>query len=286
MNSIQKDHSRKVLAKLNKQLEAVLSSNNTISLLEIDLIKEDLRALYELVDSIDDIPMQNITTSSNAVDEIDKEINDLLDVAKLEFENDDSEIDDQIKEQESALDEQNDDDKHLPEIPKEEEITTIHDDIDNKLTNESRSEEKDAENIIDVDNNKAEVSETIAVDKPIENKGKDTKKTVHILDVEPEDEEFENNESKPEELLPSTINLKPIKSLKTGIGINDKFMIINDLFEGSSKYFNSSIIKLDSLEDGVQALYMLGDMKDENLWETKDEVFQTFKKYIERRYVK
>ena len=112
-------------------------------------------------------------------------------------------------------------------------------------------------------------------------------KTIHVLDIMPEEDEADEKTDKVKEevLLARSLKLKPIKNLISGIGINDRFMITNDLFEGITKEFNASVKKLDSQKDMQQALYLLSDMKDENLWESEDKVFQIFKTYIERRYI-
>ncbi len=276
MSNTIKNQGKTVLAKLNRQLEALLDSNNSNSQIEIDLAKDNLRILYDLIDALNDKLDHKTIVTSKEVDIIDDEINNLLDIANAEFEKENEDIDIQIKEQEIALEEQNDNNNREPEIPKETEIIKVHDDI-NKELNKIESNEP----ILPV------IKET-PIDRIEEKEIKEniSEKTVHILDVLPEDEEFEEDNSEEGTLIPSTIKLKPIKSLKTGIGINDKFMITNDLFEGSSKFFNSAINKLDSLQDTKEALYLLSDMKDENLWEIDDNVFNTFKKYIERRYTK
>ncbi len=276
MSNTIKNQGKTVLAKLNRQLEALLDSNNSNSQIEIDLVKDNLRVLYDLIDVLNDKLDHKSIVTSKEVDIIDDEINNLLDIANTEFEKENEDIDIQIKEQEIALEEQNDNNDREPEIPKETEIIKVHDDINKELNK--------IENIEPIEPTIEETPIDRIEEK--EMKGDISEKTVHILDVLPEDEEFEEDDSEEGTLIPSTIKLKPIKSLKTGIGINDKFMITNDLFEGSSKFFNSAINKLDSLQDTKEALYLLSDMKDENLWEIDDNVFNTFKKYIERRYTK
>jgi len=350
MSSKQIDHSTQLLAKLSSQIDNLLSYDDKAPQIEIDIIKENIRTLYDIIDNFNNTTFAVVTNQN--IEDIDKEINDLLDIAESEFNNEEEKIEEQIAEQEIVLEEQYIDDKQEPEIPKEEEINRIHDElvedkkkadakvkadeiayrkeieervrkqldkekeaelakqkaIEDKVVQQLAKEKEEAiqkakdveiakQKIIDekvAQQLAKEKEDEAAKQKAIEEKAKEAskptniygepKKTVHVLDVLPEDELEEDSNAAP--LMPSTIKLKPIKSLKNGIGINDKFMIINDLFEGRTKNFNKAINKLDTLTDTQEALFLLGDMKDENLWEAQDAVFKSFKMYVERRYAK
>jgi len=400
MSSNKKDHSARLLSKLNNQLEKLFSHTDNAPKIEIDIIKENLRHLYDLIDSYNTTTMDAPIVTNQHIEDIDNEINNLLDIADSEFAIEDQKIEKQIAEQEIVLEEQYKDDKHEPEIPQEKEITKLHDELTERVESEASKEvqrakekeialQKEIEKKVEIQLAKEKAEQQKEIDKQValllakekedlikqqniarqkaieekvalqlaeENEGKiqkdkeekahqkaieekvaaqlakekadearkakeekeqqeaieekvalqlakdkklqsindqqeeskvdtDIKKTVHVLDVLPDDD-FEETESNSAPLLPSKIKLKPIKSLKNGIGINDKFMIINDLFEGRAKDFNKALTKLDSLKDTQAALFLLGDMKDENLWETQDNVFKTFKMYVERRYTK
>ena len=281
MNIAKKDHIKNQLLKLNQQIEKLLLINDNAHQIEIDIIKENLRSLYDSIDTFNDNIEVNPVVNADNIDKIDDEINELIDFANSQFE--DQEIEKQIKEQEIVLEEQNEDDKREPEIPEEKEIIEVHQKIDQKL--EATNKDETSTPITEVNiTSKTEEKEKVKEEKESTPES-NTKKTIHILDVAPDENEFDDD-SESERLLPSTIKLKPIKSLKSGIGINDKFMISNDLFEGRTSEFNEAIKRLDSLKNSQEALYLLGDMKDENLWEIDDNVFQVFKKYVERRYAK
>jgi len=342
MSSKQIDHSTQLLAKLSSQIDNLLSYDDKAPQIEIDIIKENIRTLYDIIDNFNNATSAVVTNQN--IEDIDKEINDLLDIAEAEFNNEEEKIEEQIAEQEIVLEEQYIDDKQEPEIPKEEDINKIHNElveenkkaeakvkadeiayrkeieervkkqlekekeaelakqkaIEDKVVQQLAKEKEEAQQKAKEDEIAKQktidkqVAQQLAKEKEIVEKAKETskstntgdeiKKTVHVLDVLPEDELEEDSNAAP--LMPSTIKLKPIKSLKNGIGINDKFMIINDLFEGRAKEFNKAINKLDTLTDTQEALFLLGDMKDENLWETQDAVFKSFKIYVERRYAK
>ncbi len=310
MSTVHKNHGKKLLSILNEQITSLLSYEDYTPQIEIDIVKDNMRKLYECIDSINSSVAVTNNISHKNVEDIDKEINDLLDNAQAQFQKEDEQIEQQIKEQEVALEEQSIEDSIEPEIPNEEEIIKVHEEIDTAIITNELTEEISNEIIEET----APVVEAKVEEAPVEKakdkvettpfaeasevekeeivkttpfaKASEVKKTVHVLDVMPEEEPVEeDNNVKKDVLLAKSLKLKAIKSLKTGIGINDKFMIINDLFEGRAKEFNAAANKLDSQEDMQQALYLLDDMKDENLWESDDRVFKIFKKYIQRRYI-
>ncbi len=294
MNKVHKNHGKKLLSILNEQITSLLSYEEHTPQIEIDIVKDNMRKLYEFIDSINNSVAVSSNMSHKNVEDIDKEINDLLDNAQAQFQKEDEQIEQQIKEQEVVLEEQNIEDFIEPEIPNEEEIIKVHEEIDVVAETEAEVEtevEDEIEDEVEVETeieveDEIEVETEAVVEVEVEEPKVESKKTIHVLDVAPEEEfEEEDDNVEKEVLLAKTLKLKPIKSLKSGIGINDKFMIINDLFEGRAKDFNAAIKKLDSKEDMQQALYLLGDMKDENLWESDDRVFKIFKKYIQRRYI-
>jgi hypothetical protein len=274
MNSLQKKHPIELIDSIKVQLEKLVNYEQEAPLIEVDIVKENLRNLYEMVD--------NMFSSSNdfiqpevAVDAVDKEIEDLLNEASKEFK---QEVDTQIKEQEEILDEQLEAEDEKPEVLKEniEEIAAaIEDEIEavkEEMVEEPKIETPKPPKIAKAE--KPSVDKAENVDK--------SKKIVHVLDVEADEEDDEEEEKS---LMGQKLKKKAIKSLKQGIGINDKFMIINDLFEGRAKDFNAAIKELDNQKDRQSAIFLLEDMKDENLWESKDSAYIQFKSYIERRYM-
>lgn len=270
MNPIHKNHTIELVNDIKEQLEKVLKYEQKIPLIEVDIVKENIRTLYEIVDSMGTTSAKPVTTDSALVNEIDKEIESLLDRASKEAD----ETKDLIQKQEEVLNEQIEEEEDIqPEVTEEvveEIISTIENEVVEEVKKTSEPEK------IMVEDKKAEIDEK---PKPIEN----GQKIVHVLDVEPEDEDDEDDEDK--SLMGDRLKKKAIKSLKQGIGINDKFMIINDLFEGRAKDYNAAIKELDNQKDQQSAIFLLEDMKDENLWESKDRAYIQFRNYIERRYM-
>ena len=145
MSKVHKNHGKKLLSILNEQITSLLSYEEHTPQIEIDIVKDNMRKLYEFIDSINSSVALTNNISHKNVEDIDKEINDLLDNAQTQFQKEDEQIEHQIKEQEIALEEQNIDDFIEPEIPNEEEIIKVHQEIDtaiitNKITEEIAKE--------------------------------------------------------------------------------------------------------------------------------------------------
>ncbi len=284
MGTINKEQSIELASKIKRQIEVLASYEQDIPQIEIDIIKENIRNLYTVVTDFQ--VFEKTITDNTQAEYIDDEINSLLDEASQQFE---EEKEKQIIEQETVLEEQAIEEKDNPEIPDEKTIAKVHEEIE-----EERLKAKE-ESIKEKVKSVAKVEEKVEIEKPgpkasseadlkVKIEPKETKKTlrekkVYVLDVQPDEIEED------EDFKTSKINIKPIKNLASGIGINDKFMFINDLFEGDAKSYNKYIKKLDLMDNLQEALYLLGDMKDENLWDTNDSVFHQFKIYIERRFL-
>jgi len=285
MSTINKEQSLELASIIKKQVEILASYEQNIPQIEIDIAKENIRSLYDIISSFHIV--EKPSQYNVQVEAIDDEISNLLDEASQMFE---QEKEKQIIEQETVLEEQALEEKIEPDIPDEKTMAEVHEEIKveeenleakaNLSAKQGESVKDEVEVKIEKPGPKASSEEELKVKlKPKEAEKLLGEKTVYVLDVEPdeidEDEEFKN----------SKIIKKPIKSLKAGIGINDKFMFINDLFEGNAKLYNKNIKKLDAKENLQEALYLLADMKDENLWDTNDSVFHQFKIYIERRFI-
>jgi len=72
--------------------------------------------------------------------------------------------------------------------------------------------------------------------------------------------------------------------LKILIGINDKFLFINELFDGALKEYNEAIEKLNGCQDSREALEMLEELRLKNLWEFSSPTFQKLKGILEEFY--
>ena len=77
----------------------------------------------------------------------------------------------------------------------------------------------------------------------------------------------------------------PISDLKAAIGINEKFLFINELFKGKLDEYKNAIEHLNNLESFNKAIQYLNQLKDSYEWEEDTEAFLKLYDFIHRRYL-
>ena len=75
-----------------------------------------------------------------------------------------------------------------------------------------------------------------------------------------------------------------VRDLKSVIGINDKFLFVNELFGGSMEKYNKSIENLNDLKTLNGALIYLNELKIELQWNSSNEAYQKLKELISRKF--
>ena len=85
--------------------------------------------------------------------------------------------------------------------------------------------------------------------------------------------------------ISARIKSNPIGDLKKAIGINEKFALINELFEGDINAYNESIEVLNTAPDEAQALtYLNQRLASKYGWDQRGEAFMKLRGLVERRY--
>ena len=80
--------------------------------------------------------------------------------------------------------------------------------------------------------------------------------------------------------LEAKISSRPVTSIKSAIGINDKFQYIRELFEGNAESFNKTVDELDALNNLNEAVdYLKNNFK----WK-KNETSLKFVALVKRRF--
>lgn len=77
---------------------------------------------------------------------------------------------------------------------------------------------------------------------------------------------------------------KQIQDIKSAIGINEKFLFINELFGGNMQKYNQSIEKLDFAATKEEAAQIIGELETELKWDPESEARQKLLLFIDRRY--
>ncbi|MFH0866773.1 MAG: hypothetical protein V1904_11300 [Bacteroidota bacterium] len=93
------------------------------------------------------------------------------------------------------------------------------------------------------------------------------------------------SDSHTEKSIASKLQKNPIKDMKTAIGINEKFMFINELFEGSLQKYNENINSLNSQKSKTDALKLMELLKNEYSWKADSDAYTALAELVLRRYL-
>jgi hypothetical protein len=75
-----------------------------------------------------------------------------------------------------------------------------------------------------------------------------------------------------------------VKDLRTAIGINDKFLLVNELFSGSMEKYNKSIENLNDLKTLNGALIYMNELRIELQWNSSNEAYKKLLELVHRKY--
>lgn len=84
--------------------------------------------------------------------------------------------------------------------------------------------------------------------------------------------------------LAEKLQKKPIADLRAAIGLNQKFLFMNDLFEGENSTYNEAIAKLNAFSNVDEAKNYLLELGTRYKWTLENENVLTFTELVERRY--
>jgi len=81
---------------------------------------------------------------------------------------------------------------------------------------------------------------------------------------------------------------QPISDLKEVIGVNEKFLFINELFDGNIQAYNDAVARLNSMEDAQKAFDYLNSLGMEYAWDASRsaDTIEKLATLIQRRYIR
>ena len=84
--------------------------------------------------------------------------------------------------------------------------------------------------------------------------------------------------------LAAKLQQAPGRDLKSVIGINDKFLFVNELFGGSMEKYTKSIENLNDLKTLNGAMIYLNELKIELQWNSSNEAYLKLKDLVSRKF--
>ena len=249
-DSIKKE-SKELVNLIFNQTHKLLDYEQDIPQIEIDIVKEKIRKLYDNLDGLIDTKVQ---TNSQIIDEsieesLDKQVTDLLNEADSLFEENIQQLNHQIEEQEEQ---------------KEKPVIQFHNSEKETIpTNEAKIETKQ------IPFEQTEI-ESLKVNNNIQLEQEPTPKQVSQVETPSIGDQLQN---------------KTIKSLKSAIGINDKFQFINELFDGSMKSYNLFIDELELSSNGTEAIRVFKEISTKSQWDEENLAYIQLLEYVNRRFL-
>lgn len=272
---LSKEKITRQLELINEQFSYIKINQGLIPQIEIDLLKKNTQKLYELLLELDKVNKQVYGNKEikeetpelvKEIIEIEKQpsiiVNDEVRDVNFELQAKDSENDNTVNQGSSDLNEIEVIFTPEPKAIVQEKVFEIQEDEVPRKTSS-----KKAHVVADLFGNS---QQTIA------DKYKSETKSLN--------EKIQKNKS--EKSIGHRLQQNPIKDLKTAIGINEKFLFINELFKGNMKEYNETIISLNACEVREEALNILSSLADKYSWEDEMVAYLTLKDFVERKFLK
>ena len=305
-----------LLNKMSNQIRFLIRNEEPMSQLDLDLMMKNTRKLYDTLCSIDvkeeDISLQDNETTSQQVED-DESLQDYKTTSQ-QVEEDESLQDykttsQQVEEDDllthSLIDSVTpEDDDHVDMVwdftiedaeeedislqvnettsqQVEEEVDLVTQRLGDSVTpNESLQDyESTSQQVIEEDSVTQRLSDSVTSEE--EDSGirayRKTSNEHHTLgDVL---EQAEDNS------LAARLQRTAVSDLMTAIGINDKFLLLNELFSGSMEKYNKSIRALNSFSTLLGARTYMSELQIEFQWDCESEAYKKLSDLIERRFI-
>ena len=254
---------KRLLGRMMVQVDYMYRNDREMSRLDLDIMMERTREFYEL---LCDYQSDKVVKEVVEQEPVSTEINEGGELINrdVEFE---------IETPEEVLDE--------PEVTEEKA------DEETEMSFEEENEEV-AEPQEEVVENQEETPENIE-EKPAEENNEVAAEDENEEDWEDEDDEVFHVEpvvKEPEDnSLAAKLTRAHVDDIRLALGINDKVMIINDLFNGSVERYNKSIDALNDFPTLSGARVYMSELQIELQWDTECQSYKMLNDLVERRFV-
>ena len=283
-----------LLNKMSNQIRFLIRNEEPMSQLDLDLMMKNTRKLYDTLCSIDvkeeDISLQDYESTSQQVED-DESLQDYKTTSQQ------VEEDESLQDYKTTSQQVEDDGLLTPEDDDHVDMVwdfTIEDaeeeDISLQVNETTSQQVEDDESLQDYETTSQQVEEEVdlvtqrlgdSVTSEEEDSGirayRKTSNEHHTLgDVW---EQAEDNS------LAARLQRTAVSDLMTAIGINDKFLLLNELFSGSMEKYNKSIRALNSFSTLLGARTYMSELQIEFQWDCESEAYKKLSDLIERRFI-
>ena len=269
-----------VLNKMSNQVGFLIRNKKLINQLDLDLLMENTRKLYDTLCSVkcnmdvDSITMEvegeeGLEGIEGEIEKIEDE-EDVLESSKvLEIES--SEIEEEYEEFERDFEDD------IEEALEEEEGLEGEEGLEEIEEEEGLEEE---EEIGEEEEEEAELEGSVQGEQ--EDSGIRAYKKVYTIESHTLGDKLESAE---DTSLAARLQRKPVSDLASAIGINDKFLLLNELFGGSMEKYNKSIRALNNFSTLLGAKTYMSELQIEFQWDCESDAYKKLDNLVERRFM-
>ncbi len=270
-----------ILGKMSNQVNFLIRHGKLLSQLDVDMLMENTRKLYDTICSVncnmdvDSIPME-IENNENVEDvkddrefkmdfDIDADNDIDIDIdADNDFDNDNDTDSDTDSDNDIDIDSDNDSDNDFD--------NDDDNDFDNDFDNDS---DNDSDNSSPVPCPQDPKEEDSGIRSYIKSPSSDN----IVRTISDKLEQSEDNS------LASVLQKKGISDLMAAIDLNDRFMLLNELFDSNMDKYNKSIRALNSFSTLLGAKTYMSELQIEYQWDCESEAYKKLNDLVERRFI-
>lgn len=127
--------------------------------------------------------------------------------------------------------------------------------------------------------------EELSSEEPVENLKAEIKPVTDAVAQEERKSINDNFSSQREvESLADRLSKKPITDLIEAIGLNQKFLFMNDLFDGENNLYKEALDSLNSFQSFIEADEYMNVLRARHNWDSTSKSVKDFIELVERRY--
>lgn len=288
-----------ILNKMSNQVNFLIRNNKLMNQLDVDLLMENTRKLYDTLCSVkcnmdvDSIPMEieevEEELRNSEIQEFDEEEEfrnsgiqeEIEDEEEIEDVFESSEIEEEYEEFESDFEDDIEEDLEEEEfgdsgVQDEEEIE------DEEGEDEFRDSGIQGEEDIEEEKEEEQEQQQEEQQQEQEDSGIRAYKKVYTIDAQTLGDKLE---SAADTSLAARLQRKPVADLAAAIGINDKFLLLNELFGGSMEKYNKSIRALNNFSTLLGAKTYMSELQIEFQWDCESDAYRKLDDLVERRFM-
>ena len=251
---------KRLLGRMMVQVDYMYRNDREMSRLDLDIMMERTREFYELLcdyqsDGVTKEAVENVEANHDSTDIEINEGGELIN-RDVEFE---------IETPAEVLEEPEQEPEQEPEVVEEEEKQE-----EEPVNEEERPDDEDEEDWEDEDDEMFHVESVEEMQETL---------------VEAEDSEDVTPEEPEDNSLAARLQRTPVDDIRMALGINDKVMIINDLFKGSVERYNKSVDALNDFPTLSGAKVYMSELQIELQWDTESQAYKMLNDIVERRFI-